>query len=248
MVDAGAQATAYNGAGICPSIDPVSSPDSIRPPGSSPAPPAADSREQELIGRIVSGDRSLFYELIQPYERAVFLAANSILQNDADAEDVAQEAFLRALDKLSTFRGEARFSTWLIQIAINEARMRLRRSKRYPMESADEPFSTADDEEYFPRDLADWREIPSEALQRKELREALKRAVASLKPHYRDVFLLRDVQHLSIAETAAALGLKEATVKIRLLRARLMMRDALAPGYDGSWTISETGWKKVRPW
>ena len=248
MLDAVAQASAYNGAGTVPSADPVSDPAPVRPPESSPTQRFSDSREQDLIRRILAGDRSLFYELIQPYERAVFLAANSILQNDADAEDVAQDAFLRALEKLAGFRGEARFSTWLIQIAINEARMRLRRSKRYPHESADEPVSTVDDEEYFPRDLADWREIPSEALGRKELREALQRALASLKPHYRDVFVLRDVQHLSIAETAKALGLKEATVKVRLLRARLMMRDALAPGYDGSWTIAETGWKKVRPW
>ena len=248
MVDAGTQTTAYNAAGICPGDDLVTDPETTRSPKLPPTPLLGDARELELIRRILSGDRSLFYELIQPYERVVFLAANSILQNDADAEEVAQESFLRALEKLATFRGEARFSTWLVQIAINDARMRLRRSKRYQVQSADEPVSTGDDEEYFPRDLADWREIPSEALERKELREALKRAVASLKPHYRDVFLLRDVQHLSIAETARALGLKEATVKIRLLRARLMMRDALAPGYDGSWTIGETGWKKVRPW
>jgi RNA polymerase sigma-70 factor (ECF subfamily) len=248
MVDAGTQTSAYNAAGICPDDDLVTDPATTRSPEPPVMPSLGGAREMELIRRILSGDRSLFYELIQPYERVVFLAANSILQNDADAEEVAQESFLRALEKLATFRGEARFSTWLVQIAINDARMRLRRSKRYQVQSADEPVSAVDDEEYFPRDLADWREIPSEALERKELREALKRAVASLKPHYRDVFLLRDVQHLSIAETAKALGLKEATVKVRLLRARLMMRDALAPGYDGSWTIGETGWKKVRPW
>ena len=105
-----------------------------------------------------------------------------------------------------------------------------------------------EDGDYLPKDFADWRDIPSEALQRKELREALKRALAALDPKYREVLVLRDVQHVSIIETAKVLGITEASVKTRLLRARLQMRDALAPGIDGSWTTGRAEFKKVRPW
>ena len=93
-----------------------------------------------------------------------------------------------------------------------------------------------------------WREIPSEALEREQLKQALAKALASLGEKYREVFVLRDVQQLSIAETAKILGITEASVKTRLLRARLMMRDVLAPGFDGAWSAGEKGWKKVRPW
>jgi RNA polymerase sigma-70 factor (ECF subfamily) len=203
--------------------------------------------ELALIERICNGERELYYSLIQPYERALFIAANSILRNEADAEDVAQEAALKGLRYLSSFRRESKFSTWLIQIAVNEARMKLRKDRRHLYESIDQ---TAENEEgdYIPRDFADWRDIPSEALQRKELREAIQRALDSLAPKYREVFMLRDVQKLNIQETAAALGITEASVKTRLLRARLQMRDALAPGIDGGWSSEEKGWKKVRPW
>lgn len=123
--------------------------------------------------------------------------------------------------------------------------MRLRKEHRSLYESLDEQ---RDEESYVPRDFADWREIPSEQLQRKELRHALRRAIAALAPKYRQVFVLRDVQNLSIAETANALGITTASVKTRLLRARLMMRDALAPGIDGGWNFGDGNWKKVRPW
>jgi RNA polymerase sigma-70 factor (ECF subfamily) len=172
--------------------------------------------------------------------------AVSILNNPADAEEVAQEAVLKAFSNLAGFRGEARFSTWLIQITINEARLKLRKDRRHLYESIDEQ-RTDNEGEYSPKDFADWREIPSEALQRKELREALKRAIATLSPKYREVFILRDVQHLSIQETAQVLGVKEASVKTRLLRARLQMRDALAPGVDGSWSTDKAEYEKVRP-
>jgi len=171
----------------------------------------------------------------------------SILNNSADAEEVAQEAVLKALAALPRFRGESKFSTWLIQIAINEARLKLRKDRRHLYESMDEP--PADEQgDYFPKDFADWREIPSETLQRKELREALKRALSSLPPKYREVLVLRDVEHLSIRETAQMLGVDEGCVKTRLMRARLQMRDALAPGIDGSWTSGKVEYEKVRAW
>ena len=210
------------------------------------AQPAPDP-ELLLIERVCNGENDVFYELVRPYERAVFIAAFSILQNETEAEDVAQEAVVKAFEHLKSFRRESKFSTWLIQIAINEARMRLRKGRKHLYESTDEPLQ---DEagEYMPKDYADWREIPSEALQRKELKQALQRAISNLAPIYREVFVLRDVQNINIAETARILGITEASVKTRLLRARLQMRDALAPGYDGVWSAGETTWKKVRPW
>jgi len=203
--------------------------------------------EIALIERVCAGEKQLFYELICPYERSVYIAAYSVLQNEADAEDAAQEAFLKAFDHLSSFRREAKFSTWLIQIAVNQARMKRRKDRKSLYDSIDQP---QEDEagDYFPRDFADWREIPSEALQRNELRCALQKAIASLEPKYREVFVMRDIQQLNIAETAAALRITEASVKTRLLRARLQMRDALAPGIDGAWNIRDGNWKKVRPW
>ena len=203
--------------------------------------------ESELIGEICSGRRDLFYKLIQPYERMVFAITCSMLNNIEDAEEVAQEAFLKALSALPAFRAEAKFSTWLIQIARNEALMRLRRSRAHLHESLDYgPQDEAGD--YYPKDFADWREIPSEALARKELRQTIEMALQSLRPIYREVLILRDVNHLTSAEAAQALEISESLVKTRLLRARLQMREALAPGYDGSWTCESSGYKRVRPW
>src|SRR6516164_2237416 len=206
-----------------------------------------DVREAELIQRVCEGDKEAFYSLVQPCERGVFTAAMSILNNPADAEEVAQQAVLKAFAALPRFRGEAKFSTWLIQITINEARLKLRKDRRHLYESVDEQH-TDEQGDCFPKDFADWREIPSETLQRKELREALKRALESLPRKYREVLILRDVQHLSIQEAAQVLGITEGCVKTRLLRARFHMRDALAPGIDGSWTTCKFEYEKVRPW
>jgi len=203
--------------------------------------------EGELIQRACQGDRDAFYGLVQPCERGLFAAALSVLGNAADAEEAAQEAVLKALAALPRFRGESKFSTWLIQITINEARLKLRKNRRHLYESLDEQQSD-EQGDCFPKDFADWREIPSEALQRKELREALKRALDSLPSKYKEVLILRDVQHLSIQETAMVLGITDGSVKTRLLRARLQMRDALAPGIDGSWSFGRFEYEKVRPW
>lgn len=211
------------------------------------AKPNFDTIESELIQRVSQGDKEAFYSLVQPCERGVFTAAMSILNNPADAEEVAQEAVLKAFLALPRFRGESKFSTWLIQITINEARLKLRKDRRHLYESVDE-HQTDEKGDYFPKDYADWREIPSEALHQKELREALKRALNSLPPKYREVLILRDVQRLSIQETAQVLGIAEGCVKTRLLRARLQMRDALAPGIDGSWSSGKQEFVKVRPW
>ena len=202
--------------------------------------------EDALIERIRNGERELFYELIRPYERRVYAAAFAILRNEADAEDAAQEAVLKAFRNIKQFRSEAKFSTWLIQIAINEARMR--RRKNHP--ELIEPIADRQDEsgDYVPRDFADWREIPSETLGRKEVRERLAEALASLGQIYRDVFILRDMQHLSIEETASTLKISTASVKTRLLRARLMLRDLLAPGLGSAWFSQTSFGKGAKPW
>jgi RNA polymerase sigma-70 factor (ECF subfamily) len=189
-----------------------------------------NSGESCLIGRVLNGESECFYELVRPYERAIFLAALSLVRNEADAEDIVQEAVLKAFKGLHSFRQEAKFSTWLIQITLNEAKIRLRKDRRHLYESMDEG-QCSEDGDYIPKDLADWREIPSEALEQKELREALIKAVNSLPERYRTVFVLRDVQKLSIAETVQALGISEASVKTRLSRARLKMRDTLATSF-----------------
>jgi RNA polymerase sigma-70 factor (ECF subfamily) len=209
--------------------------------------PHLSATEAELIQRVCQGDKEAFYDLVRPYERAVYTAAVLILNNPADAEEVAQEAVLKAFSNLARFRGEAKFSTWLVQITINEARMRLRKDRRHLYESVDEQ-KTDEEGEYFPKDFADWREIPSETLQRKELGQALKRAIAALPLKFREVLILRDIQNRSTEETAQILGLTEGNVKTRLLRARLQMRDALAPGIDGSWSAGKSQYQKVRPW
>ncbi len=201
--------------------------------------------ESHLIRCVIEGNAEAFYELVRTYERAVFLTALSIVKNDADAEEVAQEAVLKAFKGLSRFRQEAKFSTWLIKITINEARMKLRKNRHHLYESMDEGQQN-DECDYIPKDFADWREIPSEALEQRELREALTKALESLPEKYRTVLILRDVQHLSINETAKALGLTKANVKTRLSRARLQMRDALAPGFDGAWSRGRS-YERARP-
>jgi RNA polymerase sigma-70 factor (ECF subfamily) len=209
--------------------------------------PSVRERESNLLQRAGRGDKEAFYLLVQPCERGLFATAMAILKNPADAEEAAQEAVLKAFMNVGRFRGESKFSTWITQICVNEARLKIRKARKHLYDSIDEPES-GEDGEYFPRDFADWREIPSEALQRKELQVALKRALDELPEKYRTVLILRDIQQLSIEETAQVLGLSPANVKTRLLRARLQMRDALAPGLDGSWAEGRTEYAKVRAW
>jgi RNA polymerase sigma-70 factor (ECF subfamily) len=208
-------------------------------------PQEAATREQNLIASVQRGQSDLFYELVRPYERRVYAAALAILRNEHDAEDAAQEAMLKALANIRQFRAESRFSTWLIQITVNEALMRRRRERTVPME----PLDDRDEEsEYAPRDFADWREIPSEALERKEVRQRLAEALAKLDRKYREVFMLRDMEHLNIQETAEALGITVASVKTRLLRARLMLRDLLAAGWEQGWFSRLPFEKGTKPW
>jgi RNA polymerase sigma-70 factor, ECF subfamily len=205
------------------------------------------SREQDLISSVQRGQYELFYELVRPYERRVYAAALAILRNEHDAEDAAQEAMLKAFANIRRFRAEARFSTWLIQITVNEALMRRRRERTVVMEGIDDRRD-GEEGEYAPRDFADWREIPSEVLERKEGRQRLAEALATLDQKYRQVFVLRDMEHLNIQETAEALGITVASVKTRLLRARLMLRDLLAAGWEHGWFSRLPFEKGTKPW
>ena len=204
------------------------------------------TNEAQLIKRVCDGEREAFYELVRPYERLIYATAVSIVKNQADAEEVAQEAVLKAFSNLPGFRGEAKFSTWLVQITYNEARMKLRKARAHLYESIDERQQNVEGD-YIPNDFADWRPIASEALEVNEIREQVRNAIHLLASIYREVLILRDVQLLTVKETMMVLGLSEAAVKTRLHRARLLLRDSLAPGFDGCW-IRGQAYRKVRPW
>jgi RNA polymerase sigma-70 factor, ECF subfamily len=183
--------------------------------------------EAEMITAILAGDTQLYHELIHPHERCVYLMALSLIKNEADAEDIAQEAFLKAFRNLSTFRAESKFSTWLISITLNEARSRLRRQAIVPMESLEDPPDGGG--VASPALLRDWREIPSEVVERDEVRQMLQEAVTNLPTIYRQVFQLRDIEDLNVKETAEALGISIPSVKVRLHRARMMLQQRLSP-------------------
>jgi len=187
-----------------------------------------DKNEAGLIARIVAGEKELFHELIRPYERMVYLTLFAIVKNEAEAEDGAQETVISAYRHLASFRGDAKFSTWLTTIAINEGRKRLRKAKG-AAENSIEQEEEGHEGDYTPAPLTDWREIPLEALERKELREALRVAVAELPDIYRQVFVLRDLEEQNIEETAQALGINPGAVKVRLHRARMMLQKRLVP-------------------
>jgi RNA polymerase sigma-70 factor (ECF subfamily) len=190
--------------------------------------PVTAEREKELITRIISGETELFHELIRPYERMVYLSILTMLRNDQEAEDAAQEVMINAFRYLKNFRGDSKFSTWLVTIAMNEARQRLRKAKAAQLESLDEEKEDREGD-FTPAVLTDWREIPSEALEKKEMRQKLREAVEQLPPIYREVLVLRDLEELNQEETASALGINVALVKVRLHRARMMLQKMLAP-------------------
>jgi RNA polymerase sigma-70 factor (ECF subfamily) len=180
--------------------------------------------EAAMIAEILAGQTDAFHELIRPYERSVYLMALSLLRNEAEAEDAAQEAFIKAYRNLGRFRSESRFSTWLIAIALNEARARLRRKQPGLTDSIDDTEGSV-----VPAQLTDWREIPSETLERQEVRSLIRRALTALPLAYREVFVLRELEERNVKETAETLGITVASVKMRLHRARMMLQKQLAP-------------------
>ncbi|MGI9073911.1 MAG: RNA polymerase sigma factor [Bryobacteraceae bacterium] len=186
---------------------------------------ASSFDETALVPRAKAGDTGAFSELVKQYDRRVFRMAKQITQSDEDAEDVLQETFLKAYSHLDDFKGNSKFYTWLVRIAVNEALMKLRKRRSDRTVPLDEPIDTGEDE--VPREVAVWDENPEEKYSRDELGQILDEAIESLKPAYRTVFVLRDIEELSIEETAEALNLSISAVKSRLLRARLQLREKL---------------------
>jgi RNA polymerase sigma-70 factor (ECF subfamily) len=180
--------------------------------------------EGALVQAAKSGDLSAFEELVNRYERRIFRLTMHITQNREDAEDATQDAFMKSFKNLDNFEGSSRFYTWLVRIAVNEALMRLRR-RRPNVVSLDEPVET--DEDLIPHQIRDWGPNPEQRFASTEMNSILSSAISDLDPAYRTVFLLRDTEQLSTEETAKMLGISEAAVKSRLLRARLKLRQKL---------------------
>ncbi|HEX4426025.1 MAG TPA: RNA polymerase sigma factor [Terriglobales bacterium] len=184
------------------------------------------SDELALVQAAKGGDVGAFEQLVKRYDRNVFRIAQHITQNREDAEDVVQEAFLKAYRNLQQFQGQSKFYTWLVRIAVNEALMKLRRRKPERTVSLDEDIKT--DEDSVPREVADWSPNPEQQYNQAELREILTKTIQGLPSSFRTVFVLRDVEGLSTEETAEALELSIPAVKSRLLRARLQLRERLS--------------------
>src|ERR1035438_3149184 len=153
------------------------------------------SEELTLVQAAKRGDDSAFEELVRRYDRNVFRIAQHITQNREDAEDVVQEAFLKAYGNLAQFQEQSKFYTWLVRIAVNEALMKLRRRKPERTVSLDEDIKTEDDS--LPREIADWSPNPEQQYTQAELREILSKTIQGLPPGFRTVFVLRDVEGLS---------------------------------------------------
>jgi RNA polymerase sigma-70 factor (ECF subfamily) len=183
------------------------------------------SEESILVDAARAGDIGAFESLVRRYDRNVFRIAQHITQNREDAEDVVQDAFLKAYQNLGQFQGQSKFYTWLVRIAVNEALMRLRRRRPERMISIDEDVRTEDDS--MPREIADWSPNPEQQYTQAELKDILGKTIQGLPPSFRTVFVLRDVEGLSTEETASALELSVPAVKSRLLRARLQLRERL---------------------
>ena len=188
--------------------------------------------ETDCIRRILAGEKHLFHELIRPCERSIYFLLFSLLKNEAEAEDAAQETAIKVYQNLEKFRGDSQFRTWVLSIARNEGLGRLRKitSRREDSLDAETDEQTGD---YTPAILTSWREIPAEALEQKELGSILRKAIESLPEIYRNVVLLRDIEELDIRESAAVLGISEASVKVRLHRARALLQRELAPVLKG---------------
>lgn len=189
----------------------------------------SEASDGELVARAKAGEIDAFEALTNRYEQRVYSLAFRMLRHEQDAEDVTQQTFLSALENLSGFRGEASFATWLLRIATHAALKVIRKQKgldTVSLEEMTEPTNSYDAIPH-PEYIADWRQSPEQLVRKNEIRRLLDDALASLDEKHRLVFLLRDVEGLSVKETAAALGLSEANTKVRLLRARLQLREQL---------------------
>jgi RNA polymerase sigma-70 factor (ECF subfamily) len=195
-------------------------------PSPNPVAPVADAFDDAaLVARAQSGDQAAFTALVNEYSRKIYRVAKNITQNDEDAEDVLQETFLKAYEHLPGFQGQSKFYTWIVRIAVNESLMKLRKRKGNRFVSLDEPVETGEEE--VKREIAVWEDNPEQLYSQEEMQRILNDAVESLKPDFRTVFTLRDIEELSTEETAEALDITVPAVKSRLLRARLALREKL---------------------
>ena len=207
------------------------------------------SAELLLIQRVLAGEKDLFHELIRPYERGAFLLAYSILRNHADAEEIVQQGMVKIFVHLADLTARDKFKQWTMRVIENEAKMYRRKRRQHLYESIDQNSTDASDEKpFYPRQFADWRDLPSEAVEQKEVREAVAKALGELPDIYREVFALRDMQHLDVAETAEVLSIGQSAVKTRLHRARLMLREALTPVFAKPNVSLWERWKGRNPW
>ncbi|HWR16756.1 MAG TPA: sigma-70 family RNA polymerase sigma factor [Terriglobales bacterium] len=187
--------------------------------------PEPVTEELALVNAAKAGDMGAFEDLVRRYDRNVFRIAQHITQNREDAEDVVQDAFLKAFQNLGQFQGQSKFYTWLVRIAVNEALMKLRKRRPERFVSLDEDVKTEEDS--MPREIADWSPNPEQQYNQAELKDILGKTIQGLPAGFRTVFVLRDVEGLSTEETAEALDLSIPAVKSRLLRARLQLRERL---------------------
>jgi RNA polymerase sigma-70 factor (ECF subfamily) len=184
------------------------------------------TEELALVQAAKNGDLEAFSELVRRYDRNIFRIAQHITHNEEDAQDVVQDAFLKAYRNLGQFQGQSKFYTWLVRIAVNEALMRLRKRRTDRTVSLDEDVET--EEGTMPREVADWSPNPEQIYGQSELGDILRKTIQGLPQGFRTVFVLRDIEGLSTEETAEMLGLSVPAVKSRLLRARLQLRERLA--------------------
>jgi RNA polymerase sigma-70 factor (ECF subfamily) len=196
--------------------------------------------EAECFRRILAGEKHLFHDLIRPCERPIYFLLLALLKNETDAEDAAQETVIKVYQNLDKFRGDSQFRTWVLSIARNEGLGRLRKITTRREDSLD---AETDEQsgDYTPAILTSWREIPTEALEQKELGAILRKAIEGLPEIYRNIVLLRDIEEMDIRQTAAALGISEAAVKVRLHRARALLQRTLAPQLKG-FAPKRKGW------
>lgn len=189
----------------------------------------AELEDADLAGRVAAGEPAAFEALMRRYNRTLFRTARAILRDDAEAEDALQEAYLQAYRGMARYRGEARLSTWLARIVANEALMRLRKHAR---RSAIVPLHPGAAEDLNEIPETSMEHDPEAAARRAEMRKLLEERIDALPGAYRAVFMLRGVEEYSVEETAAILGIPEATVRSRFFRARSLMREGLASEID----------------
>jgi RNA polymerase sigma-70 factor (ECF subfamily) len=203
------------------------------PPASGQPSPAPT--DDELVARARQKDFAAFEELLSRYEDKVFRLAQRIVRNETDAKEILQETFVQIWRKLDTFKGESQFGSWVYRIATNAALMRLRTQRRHPEVSTEElPIGYLDNYGQVPPPRENWSLRPDDELQSAELRAHIQKAVDALPDIYRTVFVIRDVEGLSTEETAEVLGISVPTVKTRLHRARIALRDAIGDYFEAT--------------